>query len=175
MSDDRPKKSWRELDKMRDGSSHRSSRSSGSARQQERVNKSTAYRSYKSNLDKLFQPGGGMELPDSLKAKLGATDGASSQSVELGKALADKADAPSLKAFLDAGLELPDDARLLMRFLDLDEAELLTPVLQKLLDIVEGGKRPNRMLLIQKIDGLVMRLGDGPVVELAQDLRGALG
>ena len=31
------------------------------------------------------------------------------------------------------------------------------------------------MLLIQKIDALVMRQGDGPAVELAKTLRAALG
>ena len=86
-----------------------------------------------------------------------------------------KADATSLRAVIDAELPLPEDARFLMKLLDLEEDELLEPVLEKLLDIVESGKKPSRMLLIQKIDALVMRQGDGPAVELAKTLRAALG
>lgn len=172
MSDDRPKKTWRELDKMRDGSSHRSDRGSGASRSQARAEKSNAYRSYKSNLDNLFKPG--TELPESLKMKLGPTTEAGKRNTALSKALAADADAPALRAYLDAELPLPDETRLLVRLLDIDDAALLVPVLEQLLDIVEGGKRPTRMLLIQKIDALVYKFGDGRVVELAQTLRSAL-
>ena len=74
-----------------------------------------------------------------------------------------------------AGYEMPEDARLLMRLLDASDSDaLLCPLLAALLEIVESGKRPNRMLLIQKIDALKLRLETGDAVELADTLRAAL-
>jgi len=173
MSDDHPKKSWNEIDKLRDGT-----RKSGGPRNRndynrERASKTAAYSSYKSQLDKMFTPGG-LELPDHLKEKLGPKSEADQASRELLEKLKKKPDASSLKAVVDAGVALPEDARFLMGLLVIEDEALLIPVLEKLLDIVESGKRPNRMLLIQKIDALIMRDGDGKAVELAQTLRSAL-
>lgn len=177
MSDDRPKKSWRELDRMRDSRSSRTPRRDPQDYGRKKTESSTSYRNYKSNLDKLFTPGGA-DLPESLKAKLGPISESDQNSRALKKDLYDKADAPSLSAYMDAGLELPDDARFLMRLIDLDDLALLQPVLQKILDIVEDGRRPNRMLLLQKLDALLMRCSDrggtDEITELAQMLRSAL-
>lgn len=174
MSDDRPKRSWKEIDATRDRSSGQSPRRDPNAFDRERSSKTAAYGKYKSQLDKLFTPGGA-ELPEAMKAKLGPASESSKQKAALQDALQKDPGATTLKAYLDAEFELPDDARLLMRMLDIDDTALLVPLLEKLIDIVEGGKRPNRMLLIQRIDALVMRHGDGPAVELAQTLRSALG
>ena len=65
--DDRPKKSWREIDQGKDKSSHRKGGESGS--KPRRSDNSQAYRSYKTQLNKLFD--GGVALPDALKEKLG--------------------------------------------------------------------------------------------------------
>src|SRR5262245_42712764 len=61
--DEKPKRSWREIDKMRDGGRHRSS----SDRERERVQNSSQYTRYKQGLDRLFKGG---ELPPELRAKL---------------------------------------------------------------------------------------------------------
>jgi hypothetical protein len=174
MSDDRPKKTWSEIDKLRSGSGSGSSRRDKNDYHRDQASKTAAYSSYKSNLDKMFSPGAAVELPQHLKERLGPASDADKKSRALMDALKDKADAKSLKAVLKAGLALPEDARFLMKLLDLDQNELLEPVLEKLLDIVESGTRPSRMLLIQKIDALVMRQGDGPAVDLAKTLRSAL-
>ena len=173
MGDDRPKKSWSEIDKLRN-SSGGSSRRDSTDYHRERASKTAAYSSYKSNLDKMFSPAGGLELPEHLKAKLGPTTEADKEKKALTTALKDKPTEKSLKAFLKAGLVLPEDARFLMKLLDFEKDNLLEPVLEKLLDIVESGKRPNRMLLIQKLDSLIMRQGDGPAVDLAKTLKAAL-
>ena len=64
---ERPQKSWREIDQMRDGSAHRKEprRESGPS---SRGDRSQAYRSYKSQLNKLFDGGGA--LPDALQKQL---------------------------------------------------------------------------------------------------------
>lgn len=172
--DDRPRrtKSWRELDAAKDRGGRRE-QPSHSDRQRERAEKSTAYKAYKSNLDKLFTPGGA-ELPESLRAKLGPVDAAGKERQDALRALKESPSAESLEKVLALGLELPDDPRLLMQLLDLQDESLLRPVLQALLAIVESGKKPNRMLLLQKVDALMLRLGGGEAVELAQQLRAAL-
>ena len=175
MSDDRPKKSWSEIDKLRNSGGSRRSRRDDYDYHRERASRSSAYSSYKSSLDKMFSGGAGIQLPDHLKEKLGPASEADQKKRALMDALKSKADGPSLRAVLDAGLALPEDARFLMKLLDLESDDLLEPVLEKLLDIVESGKKPSRMLLIQKIDALVMRQGDGTAVELAKTLRAALG
>jgi len=68
MSDsDRPKKSWREIDQQRDGSSHRKDPQGPSPARQERLERSAAYRNYKTQLNRLFDGGA---LPETLKEKL---------------------------------------------------------------------------------------------------------
>jgi hypothetical protein len=64
---ERPKKSWREIDQMRDHSTHRKEPrpGEGPARRGEH---SQAYRAYKSQLTKLFDGGGA--LPDALQKQL---------------------------------------------------------------------------------------------------------
>lgn len=62
---ERPKKSWREIDAQREKSGHR--KEGGTPKNQERLERSAAYRSYKTQLNKLFEGGG---VPDALKQKL---------------------------------------------------------------------------------------------------------
>jgi hypothetical protein len=171
--DDRPKKSWREIDAQRDRKSQTSPRRDPDDRARERAQNSAAYGKYKAQLDKLFTPGGA-NLPESLKSKLGPASDEGKKKQELTQTLRDKGDAASLEAFLEAGLALPEDARLLLRLLDVQKEALLEPVLRALLALVEGGQKPSRMLLIQKIDALILRLGSGGAVELAKQLRAAL-
>ncbi|MBN1960777.1 MAG: hypothetical protein JW841_07500 [Deltaproteobacteria bacterium] len=63
-SDDRPKRSWREIDQMREKSGHRRNERPTA---NPRLERTQAYRSYKTQLNKLFDGGG---LPDVLKNKL---------------------------------------------------------------------------------------------------------
>ncbi len=173
MGDDRPKKSWRELDSARDKGGSRPRRDPD-ARAREKTESSAAYKQYKSNLDKLFTPGG-TSLPEAFKEKLGPPSEDAQKKQKLTADLQDKADLASLAAYLDAGLALPQDGRLLVRLLDANDAARLVPVLETLLAVVEGGQKPSRMLMIQKLDALILRLGSGRTVELAQQVRSELG
>jgi hypothetical protein len=175
--DDRPrrKKSWKELDAQRDRGGSAQPRRDPEQRSREKVEKSSAYKKYVNQLDKLFTPGGGQQLPASLKEKLGPTSEGSAKTKELTSELHAKADKAALSAYLAAGLALPEDPRLLVRLLDVPDAELLTRVLGALLQLVEGGQKPSRMLLIQKLDAIVLRLGSGEAVDLAKQIRAELG
>jgi hypothetical protein len=174
VGDDRPKKSWKEIDAGRD-------RSGGAARprrdpderSREKVEKSAAYSKYKSNLDKLFTPGGNV-LPENMRAKLGPTDPAAQEKRALLDALKATPNEDTLSAALDKGVELPEDARLLMSLFDIKKQTLLVPVLRALLRVVESGKKPNRMLALQKLDALKNRSSEDDVLELCAMIRAQL-
>lgn len=172
MSDDRPKKSWRDIDRSREKGRDGSERGP-SARERERVEKSAAYSKYKSQLDKLFTPGGAA-LPESLRDKLGPASPEAAHRRKLLDALRASPSDETLRAFVAEGAPLPEDARLLMGLLDLKDESLLIPVLKALLALVEGGQKPSRMLLVQKLDALKHRASDAEVIELASTLRAAL-
>lgn len=172
MSDDRPKKSWKELDAARDRGGQKPRRDPDE-RSRQKTESSAAYKKYVGQLDKLFTPGG-QELPAAFKEKLGPTSEEGKKKQALVTDLQTKADGPSLSAYLAAGLELPEDARLLLRLLDVTDTTLLVPVLKGLQRIVEAGQKPSRMLLIQKLDAIALRLGSGEAADLARDIRAEL-
>lgn len=172
MSDDR-RRSWRELDRARErGGDGR--RRDPDARNRERAEKSGAYGAYKAQLDKMFTPGGG-GLPEHLKAQLGPV---SEQSAARQKANADFRNEPNdstFAAYREADFTLPEDARFLMKCLDtLQEEAHLRQVLEALLQIVESGRKPNRMLLIEKLRVLEPKLEESDSKDLLADLRESL-
>lgn len=172
MSDDRPKKSWREIDQMRDGSGHRKKRDPGE-RAKEKAQRSAAYSKYKSQLDQLFKPGGA-DLPDAMKEKLGPVSEESKKSREAAEALKKSPSEETLSAYLETGQPLPDDPRLLMSCLDIKNEDLICLVLEALLAIVEGGQKPNRMLLIQRLEALKNWAEEPETLQLAKTVRAAL-
>lgn len=171
MGDER-RRSWRELDRLREQGGGR--RRDPDARGRERAEKSGAYGAYKAQLERMFAPGGG-GLPEHLKAQLGPV---SEEAAARQKAAEIFRQAPSdetFRAYVDAGLDLPDDARFLMSLFDaLTEEAHLRVVLERLLQIVESGKKPNRMLLLQRLTALERVLEDPGTREVLADLRGAL-
>lgn len=173
MSDDRPKKSWRELDRQREKGGGGGRRKDPEAWNRERIEKSASYSKYKSNLDALFKPGGA-ELPEAMRKTLGPASEESKEKRELTDALKKDPSEKTLKAYLAKDLPLPDDARLLMSLLDIRDESLVRPVLSTLLEIVESGKKPNRMLLIQRLEALRNWAEEAETVELAQLIRSAL-
>lgn len=172
MSDDR-RRSWRDRDRAREKGDDRGRRDPD-ARGRERAEKSGAYGAYKAQLDKMFTPGGG-GLPEHLKAQLGPVSEASAARQ---KANADFRNEPSdehFRAYVEAGFDLPDDARFLMStFETLKEEAHLRLVLEALLNIVESGKKPNRMLLLQRLTSLEREVEEDDTRTLVADLRGAL-
>jgi hypothetical protein len=174
MSDERPKKSWRELDRARESGGSRSRRDPD-ARQRERTEASSAYKQYKTQLDKLFTPGLQAQVPESLRAKLGPATDEGRDRADKTRALHEVSDEAALAAYLGAGYALPEDGRLLVKLLDVQKAELLLPVLHALMAVVSGGQKPSRMLLIQKLDAIALRAPGTELATLAADIRAELG
>lgn len=173
MSDDRPKKSWRELDAQRDKSGGGGRRRDPTERNRERASKTQAYSAYKSQLDKLFTPGGA-QLPEHMRAKLGPQSEEAKEKRAALDGLTQNPSEETLRAVIEGGYELPDDARLLMGLLDVRDEALLRTVLQRLLDIVGSGKKPNRMLLIQRLQSVKNFAEEDDTIALADDLRAEL-
>lgn len=171
MGDDRPKKSWRERDAARGKGG---GRRDPDERQREKASSTAAYSKYKSQLDKLFTPGGGGALPESLKAKLGPVSEESKAAKEAADALRKDPNEKTLAAYIETGKPLPEDARLLMGLLSIRDEALIQPVLQRLLDIVEEGKKPNRMLLIQRLEAVKNVATQQETLDLADMIRAAL-
>lgn len=163
-------RSWRDRDRARGGGGRRR----GEDRERERAQRSGAYGAYKAKLEKMFGPGGS-GLPEALAEKLGPpSETAQAQKTAL-EALRENPSDAAFAAFMEAGGALPDDVRFLMGLFDglADEAHLRA-VLEKLLALVEGGRRPHRMLLLQRLAALEHRADTPEVRELLTDLRGAL-
>jgi hypothetical protein len=173
VSDDRPKKSWKEIDAQRDRKSGGGQRRDPEERSRQKVEKTQAYSKYKANLDKLFTPGGNA-LPESLREKLGPTTPEAKAKRGALDALKATPNEETLRAALEAEVELPDDPRLLMTLLEVKDEALLVPVLRALLALVEGGKKPNRMLLIGKLDALKHRASEPDVLDLVSTIRASV-
>lgn len=171
MGDDRPKKSWREIDQMRSKGGSR--RRDDTEFRRDRASKTAAYSAYKSQLDKLFTPGGAA-LPEHMRAKLGPQSEESKALREATENLKNNPGEDSLRAYLDGGFELPNDPRLLMSLTDVRDETLLQPVLKQLLDLVEDGKKPNRMLLMQRLQTVENFAEDDETLDLVKMIRAVL-
>jgi hypothetical protein len=169
-SDDRPKKTWREVDAARGKSPHRRD---PEERSREKASQTAAYSAYKSQLDKLFKPGG-TALPEAMRAQLGPPSAESAERRKRAEALRTAPGADTLRACVDAGDPLPDDPRLLTGLLDVRDEALLRAVLSALLAQVEAGKKPNRMLLLQRLTAALSFAEEQETRELAATLKAAV-
>ena len=173
MSDDRRKKSWRELDRARDKGGSAPRRRDQADVNRERASKTAAYSQYKSKLDGLFQPGG-TALPEHMRASLGPMSDESKAKKELTDALLKSPGEETLRAYLDAELVLPENPRLLTQLLDTRDEELTQVVLRRLVEVVAGGKKPSRMLLLQRLTAVENWAEQDDTLSLVRSLRASL-
>ena len=172
MTDDdnpRPKKSWREIDKMRD-------RSGGSARRdardRERFESSTGYTKYKTNLERLFS--GGAPLPEHLR---GAQDPGEADRDEQRKKLFAIEDTKAFYAAASEFLktnELPDDARLLDRLLGHPDEGIVEKALGRLEEMQKAGTLKAPPALKNRLSSVEIDSGDPAIRKRAAELRKAL-
>lgn len=171
--DDRPRKSWREIDRARGKSAHTSSDKPDFAR--ERLERSQAYREYKSNLDKFFE-GGATAAPDGLKALLDPTGekSARAKAIEaIQKASAEdrKKWSELVKAFVEEH-ELPPDPYLLTEFLGHPRERVADKALARIEGLVEEGQlKKVPPSLDQQLRSLELTADDEELRERAKVLR----
>lgn len=167
--DEKPKrtKSWREIDKARDGGS--SSRRSDT-RERENFEKSTGYTKYKTNLERLFS--GGAPLPEHLREKTSAeADPAADDERKKLVAIEDtKLFHVAAKEFLSKH-SLPDDPRLLDRLLGHPDESIMEQALTRLEELHKNGTLKPPPALSQRLASVAIDSGDPAVRKRATELR----
>ena len=123
MSDER-KRSWKEIDQMRDGSRPSERRGPGSRAQEERTEQAT--QQYLKEVDKLFSTTGGGAEADALVKQLRDAHG----TPEL----------PEVCRSFREALGLPREISLLSIFLDSNDPELVVDALEAILSLQKEGK-----------------------------------
>ena len=173
-SGDRPKKSWREIDQSREkGSSSRSGASGPSPRHE----KSQAYRSYKTQLNKLFD-GGGI-VPEALQDKLGGS-GVASDAKARKDGLASMAAATTPKALrsalqtFEAAHGFPEDEEVLAKVIDLGGEAAILKAIETLANLHGEGRLKRAASLKARLKTAQMTQDDPDIRSAAAALLGKL-
>ncbi len=164
----RPKKSWREIDKMRD-------RSGGSSRRDQRdresFERSTGYTKYKTNLERLFS--GGAPLPEHLRGKVDGGDAGDEERKKLFAIEDSKAFHAAASEYLNKN-DVPDDPRLLDRLLGHPDEEVVEKSLARLEALHQAGTLKAPPALRDRLASVEIETGDPKLRKRAAELRKAL-
>lgn len=170
MSD---KKSWRDIDRGRDGSAHRDRRGGGPKPSAARVESATA--AYKKKLDAYFDEG---VVPEHIKDKLIPSGDGPSERQELIRAIRQAESGRPLVKAVDAYLEkyeLFEDMALLLRVLEHPKDPVLLAAIEQIEAYVESGQAvPKKDLYRRKLEGLEFSSFDPRVQRRSQVLAGKL-
>jgi hypothetical protein len=137
--DDRPRRSWREIDRMRDKGFSRSR--AREERSQERLSRSPVYEQYKAKVSKMLS---GEEVPDAIREKLDP-GGELKARDELIRRIKKEA-SENRKAWIEAvaeyvsRFEMPDDAYLLVEWLDHPRDGVVEKSLARLEELAAAGQ-----------------------------------
>lgn len=171
--DDKPRKSWREIDQMRGRSRHTSGDRPDASR--DRLEKSQAYREYKSNLDKFFS-GGVSAAPEGLKGLLDPTGAKSARAKAIEEIQQASAEdrrkwADLVRSFVEEH-ELPPDPYLLTEFLGHPRERVAAKALARLEELIEEDQiKKLPPSLDQQLRSLELTSDDDDLKESARILR----
>lgn len=168
MSDDereKPKRSWREIDKMRDGSGGYRRAPLPTSHQ---TLKGGAAKRYRSQLDRIFAGGG---IPDEIKRQApslaSAEKSASQQRVDdVLRATSPDEIERAVDALL-AAQPMPQDPELLVKILAHPKGAHAHEALSALLEVLERGRPANARLLKSRVQALKLTLDDPDIDVLA--------
>ena len=165
--DDDRKKSFSERDKMRQNKRHSGDEHRGSGK----LERTQAYKNYKTQLNKLFDGSG--ELPEALKSKLqdaGVAEAAKAKQQATAKVLEAMSPRKLRKAFKAYRLEygFPDDEPMLNKLLESDDEDLLVEVLETMTRLLGEGLFKGGPALKARIQAAQI-LVDDPAVRKAGD------
>ena len=157
MGDDRERRSWREIDRMRDGSGPRRG-----PKKQEPKGHATGYSRYKSELNRLFDRGQAAGHVSHVMRK--AKDTAPGEEADGGDGRADLVracrlaeDHGQLVATVDALLEsgpLPDDVELLLRVVDHPKEAVQADALERIERLIRRKPLKRKAAFVQRLYGL---------------------
>lgn len=167
MSDDereRPRRSWREVDRGRDLGGRRPSAQPTN----QGTLKGGAAKRYRSQLDRIFAGGG---LPDEIKRQAPSMEGLQPSGPQLLiDAVLKAAEPAELGRAVDALLAaqpMPSDPELLVKILAHPKGAHARPALEQLLEVLEAGRPANARLLKTRVAALKLLVDDDDVHHLA--------
>ncbi len=165
--DDRPKKTWREIDAARSGGSSRGSRSD-EKRGGRPLEQSREYRSYKSKLDKLFTGSADVLNEKRLESDFGAkARDAKSMEKSVLTAVGEEAIRTSFAEY-ETAHGFPTGEAMLMKLLDVTDEEILGKVLSAIWAKFEDKSMQTSVALRTRLSTVKM-LVDDPDVQDAVD------
>ncbi len=156
MGDDRERRSWREIDRMRDGTG------GGDKPKREPKGRATGYSRYKSELNRLFDMGKASGHVSHVMRKAKDTapgeegDGGGGRA-ELVRRCRMAEDAGELVAAVDALLEtgpLPDDVELLLRVVDHPKEAVKLDALERIERLIRRKPLKRKAAFVQRLYGL---------------------
>lgn len=168
MSDDqeRPKRSWREVDMRKDRASGGGRRSPST--QTHNTLKGGAAKRYMAQLDRMFQGGG---IPEEVKRHAPAIGMPEKSALQQKRELVLAATTPAeIAASVDALLaehEMPNDAELLAKILAHPQSKHVEAALNALVDVLDAGKPTNARLLKTRVQTLKLTIEDDDICRLA--------
>ena len=174
-NDDRPKRSWSEIDKMRDGSRSRSGRGGGRGRGGVSRNgelRGQAAERYKAQLNSIFSGGG---VPEEIKRNAPGLAGLEKTEDHERLDAVRKANSPKeIQKAVDAmlaGQDMPQDPEILIKVLAHPRARGAEQALIKLKDLIAAqGKPENARLFKTKLQTLKLTADDDDVNLLVDEI-----
>jgi hypothetical protein len=172
-SDDRPKKSWREIDQAREKGTTRDPRSD---RGSERTQRSQAYRSYKTQLNKLFDGGA---LPEALKERLGesAVVPDTKKRKDAAAAIVAATKPKEVKAAVQAHIDahgFPEDEEALAKILDTGNEAWVLQAIETAARLHGEGALKRGASLKARLKTVQLSMDDPDIVQAARALLGKL-
>ncbi len=174
MSDrDRPRKSWREIDKARDGSSHRKDRPDASMLS--RKGSGRSQQSYRAALDRLFDSGKIADLvdqkePDEARPK---KDNQGESRIKMLRKIRDAGDRDEVTKVADAYIkqfDLPDDIDVLPRLLEHRDPEVQRQTMERMDTLLDESQPKRTRAIVGQLKMIRDFADDQEMMELANKL-----
>ncbi|MFH1130608.1 MAG: hypothetical protein V1754_04695 [Pseudomonadota bacterium] len=168
MDDDRPRKSWREIDKAKDRSAHRKEErpAHGGGKSTKRTQQS-----YRATLDRLFESGRVGQLIE--KKAPGSTEGAEGGRIKLLRKIKEAEGVNAVTEAVDVFLKehpLPDDSEILAKMLEHRDPDRQQEALERLHKVINVDPPKRARALIGRLK-LIRDTADEPVmIKIASEL-----
>jgi hypothetical protein len=167
-NDDKPKRSWRDVDRNKDRSAHRKEDRPPIRDAKRQARADSASKVYRSKLDAFFDGEG--RAPAEVKGKLAALDETSAEGKERQAALDEikaattsMATAKAVRRYLERW-RLPPDHDVLVQVLGSAEEQHQTLALEQLAELLDRGRLPRRTAVLEQRLKRVIDLGEEPDV-----------
>lgn len=172
LDDDKPKRSWKDIDRQKDRSKHRKE-DLPSANSRRKARSESASKVYRAKLDAFFEGSG--KAPDHVKNKLSSLADSSEEAKErkaavkaIKEATTSSASDKAVAFFLERW-DLPPDFDVLVCILNCSEEEYVYKALDLLEEILESRRAPRRTNLMEQRLRKIRTLSEDPDLQQKAD------